>query len=187
MPSGLAGRDEALLAACGASNAMVNVEARKEDRQWYDWHEEGDWWGDPVFSWDNSRSVDGCDPDLDNAISTFIVRDKSSARFFDDGWCVRDGQGITLAELLFQFMDTHTYEQLYFSWLSCKLLIRRRLTWGSPVFVPSRVARFIASFIGSGPPFPEISWYSFVWSSHMEPIQAKIMSQRNHFNVFIQP
>ena len=132
-------------AACGAANPLTNVDARKEDRQWYAWENEGDLWGDPVFASDYSVMVDHCDPDLNNAITTFIVRDKSFFQGFDHRWCVRDGQGITLAELLLQFKATHTYEQLYFSWLSCKLLIRRRLGRGTPVLFPSHVACCTAS------------------------------------------
>jgi hypothetical protein len=150
VPSGLTHDSEATEAACGASNAVVNVKARKEDRQWHDWENEGDLWDDPVFASDNSVIVDHCNPDLNNAITTFIVRDKSFFQGFDHQWCVRDGQGITLAELLLQFKATHTYEQLYLSWLSCKLLIRRRLGWATPVLFPSHVACCTASLTWSG-------------------------------------
>ena len=143
VPSGLARDIEATEAACGASNPVVNVQARRCDRAWHDWANEGDLWGDPVFDSDDKKVMadDHCNPDLTNAITTFIVRDKHFLPGNVHQWCVRDGQGITLAELLLQFKDTHTYEQLYLSWCSCKLLMRARLGWATPV--PFSVTRRI--------------------------------------------
>ena len=147
---------QATEAACGASNPMVNVKARKEQRQSGDLENDADFWGnDPIFESDHDV-VGDCKPDFDNAITTFIVRDKNFVQGLDHRWCHRDGQGITLAELLLQFKDTHTYEQLYFSWLSCKLLIRPRLGWGTLVFFPSHVACCTASLTWSGLHFSQV-------------------------------
>jgi hypothetical protein len=141
---------QATEAACGASNPMVNVKARKEQRQSGDLENDADFLGnDPIFESDHDV-VGDCKPDFDNAITTFIVRDKNFVQGLDHRWCHRDGQGITLAELLLQFKAMHTYEQLYLSWLSCKLLIRRRLGWATPVLFPSHVACCTASLTWSG-------------------------------------
>ena len=145
------GNVKAIETACGVCNAMVAVKARKEHRQQYDWDDDivGDSRGDdPVF--DSAQElIDDCKPDLNHAITTLIVRDRDFVQDLGHRWCVRDGQGITLAELLLQFKDSHTYEQLYFSWLSCKLLMRRRLGWGTPVLFPSHVACCTASLTWS--------------------------------------
>ena len=159
VPSGLARDIEATEAACGASNPVVNVQARRCDRAWHDWANEGDLWGDPVFDSDDKKvMVDHCNPDLTNAITTFIVRDKHFLPGNAHQWCVRDGQGITLAELLLQFKDTHTYEQLYLSWCSCKLLMRARLGWATPVLFPSHVAYCTAS----------LTWYGLHFSQFLD-------------------
>ena len=129
-----------LMTACGTSNPMISVNSSREDREWCDQDiQEQTEWQDPVFT--STHTAHHCKPDLDNAISTFIVHDK------EDGLCVRSGPGIMLAQLFEILGDSHPYAELYGAWCSGKLLVRRRPVWVSPVAVLSRVACPSSRFI----------------------------------------
>ena len=70
--------------------------------------------------------TDGCQPDFENAISTFAVWDKRAEMV-----CVRDVPGVTLAAVLQHYKDDRPFRQLYGAWCEGRLLIRSKPTRGT--------------------------------------------------------
>ena len=77
---------------------------------------------DPIFSAQHQLGKeDGCEPNLDNAISTLAVWDKDGQHI-----CLRAQHGVTLAEVFDEFGTHENYRTLLDEWLKGSLLIRRK-------------------------------------------------------------
>ena len=75
---------------------------------------------DPTFSAPHQLwRAEGCDPDLDNAISTLAVWDKDKTHI-----CVREHHGVTISEVFEYFCETLDYRTLLDEWLKGTILIR---------------------------------------------------------------
>ena len=75
---------------------------------------------DSVFSM--AWEAVGCSPDFDNAISTFAVYDAVEPTKI----CIRQVQGITLAEVFSHYLEENPYEFLMSAWLEGKILVKTR-------------------------------------------------------------
>lgn len=76
------------------------------------------------FSADHLK-IDGCEPDLNQGISTLAVYDQHPGRI-----CVRQNFGVTLPEVFHHFGATQNYATLLHEWSRGRVLMRARPTRG---------------------------------------------------------
>ena len=111
--------------AVGGDNDLLEVHRRSEARKTMV-SASGDK-VDEVFSW-NFIACGGCTPDFNDPISTVAVYDKK----YPHQICVRQVNGITLAEVLMWYRNDFTFEKLYNTWIKGKIVVRRRPSRSDP-------------------------------------------------------
>ena len=74
----------------------------------------------------------GGGPDLNNAVSTLVVRALPSTSSDAPQYWLRKVKIITLAEVFYYFQHDETFQRIYEVWLEGRVVIRKRATRGSP-------------------------------------------------------
>ena len=74
----------------------------------------------------------GGGPDLNNAVSTLVVRALPSTSSDAPKYWLRKVKVISLAEAFFHFRHAETFENIYRAWLEGRVVIRKRATRGIP-------------------------------------------------------